>query len=71
MDSYDEIRGQLNPDGSLKQKGYDISRELSPMACVDVVLIPRERTPKVILTYRNSFLTQNSCTLQKKKAIEL
>ena len=51
---YEELLRQLNPDGSVKQEAYSLLRNLGPMSCVDVVLVPREKSRKVILHLRGS-----------------
>jgi len=55
-DPYAELLAQLNlEDGSLKQGAYDLVRQLGPMSCVDVVLVPEgEKHPQVILAYRDA-----------------
>ncbi len=54
MNMYEELLGQLNPDGSVKKEAYDLLRNLGPMPCVDVVLVPREKSQRVILHLRGS-----------------
>ena len=49
---YEELKAQLNPNGSVKQEAYDLLRSLGPMPCVDVVLVPQENKPSVILFLR-------------------